>query len=481
MSFGPDPRGALTAVNRFGYGARGGDSDDLASAAADPRGFVLSELARPDAALLAGPDLADSPRLIQEMFAFFAEQRAKRLQKPAPEVMGMESQSAMAPRRPGEPRRAPRPPNVIQQAYLRDASARFGRACTAEVGFVERLVAFWSNFFTVSAAKGPLVRICAGAFEREAIRPHVLGRFADMLKAVERHPAMLVYLDNQFSFGPDSPAGRRTGRGLNENLARETMELHSIGVDGGYTQADVTNFAKILTGWTFARPRSRFARPGTFAFFANAHEPGPQVVMGRTYSERGVEQGLAVLDDLARHSSTPTFVATKLATHFVADAPPPALVERLAETFRKSDGDLRAVSRALVETKEAWDAPLTKMRTPYDFLIAANRAFGRVPERPQPILGPLNMLGMPLWTAPQPNGFPDASQAWASPEGMKLRLDIAARLGSQGGNLPVNPSQLLEQTLGAAASQETRQTVARAESRQQGFALLLMSPEFQRR
>lgn len=485
MSFGPDPQSALIAVNRFGYGARGGDSGDLQSAAADPRGFVKAEMTRPDAAGLAGPDLKNSADLLQEMFAFFAQQRAKRMARraaPPPSMEAKAAPDAMLAANPFAKRHAPpRPPNVIQQAYLTEAEARFRRACTADVGFVERLVAFWSNHFTVSAAKGPNVRICAGAFEREAIRPHVFGRFVDMLRAVQKHPAMLYYLDNQMSVGPDSPFGRRSGRGLNENLARETMELHTIGVDGGYTQADVTSLARILTGWTVVGPAGRIGRRGTFAFFANAHEPGPQVLLGKTYPDKGLAQGEAALVDLARHPATAKFLATKLASHFVADVPPPGLVDRLAATFSRTDGDLRALSLSLIDSDEAWSAPMTKMRTPYDFMMAATRMFGRVPPKPQPILGALGLLGMPLWTAPAPNGYPDSTAAWSSPEGMKLRLDIAARMGSAAGGEPLNPSQLLDETIGPAASQATREAVARAESRQQGFALLLMSPEMQRR
>ena len=490
MSIGPDPNAALIAVNRFGYGARGGDSGDIQSAASDPRGFVKAELSRPEAALLAGPDLRDSATLLQEMYAFFAEQRAKKLAgaeklAKASDPGSSDAMMANAAGRRGKMRAAPgdmrRPPNVIQRTYLTEADARFRRAATADVGFVERLVGFWSNHFTVSAAKGAFVRITAGAFEREAIRPFVLGRFEDMLQAAQRHPTMLFYLDNQLSFGPDSLVGRRRKQGLNENLARETMELHTIGVDGGYTQADVTALAKILTGWTIVGPKGFLGRPGTFRFFPKAHEPGTQTVLGKAYPDAGVEQGRAVLNDLARDPACAKFIATKLAVHFVADVPPPSLVDRLATTFRDTGGDLRAVSLALVDSDEAWRSPMTKMRTPYDFLLASTRAFGRIPEKPQPILGGLNLLGMPLWTAPQPNGFPESAAAWSSPEGMKLRLDIAARMGAQAGGLPINPSQLLNEVLGPAASPATREAVARAESRQQGFALLLMSPEMQRR
>jgi uncharacterized protein (DUF1800 family) len=320
----------------------------------------------------------------------------------------------------------------------------------------------------------------AGSFEREAIRPHVLGRFGDMLKAVEQHPAMLFFLDNQQSLGPDSRAGQNRNRGLNENLAREIMELHTLGVGGGYTQDDVTSLARIITGWTFAGRQAQLGQPGTFVFNANAHQPGPQPVMGKTYEAGGVAQGEAVLADIARHRSTAKFIATKFARHFVADDPPPALVTRLQDSFAKTDGDLKALALTLVDSGEAWDAPLTKVRSPYEFLVASGRLLARIPEDPTRYLGGLNVLGQPLWSPAGPNGFPDTNAAWAAPEGMKLRLDIAAQIASRLAE-GIDPRDLLEVAAADAASEETRRTIEHAESRQQALALLLMSPEFQRR
>ena len=288
------------------------------------------------------------------------------------------------------------PLNVIQKTYRAEALARLQRAMIADCGFTERLVTFWSNHFCISANKGELARIWAGSFEREAIRPHVLGRFADMLKAVEQHPAMLFFLDNQQSLGPDSRAGQNRKRGLNENLAREIMELHTLGVGGGYTQDDVTSLARIITGWTFAGRQGQLGAPGTFVFNANAHQPGPQLLLGRTYEDNGLAQGEAALADIARHPSTAKFIATKFARHFVADDPPPALVARLQEVFRKSDGDLRALATALLDSDEAWQAPLTKIRSPYEFLVATGRLLAQIPDDPSRYLGGLNLLGQPL-------------------------------------------------------------------------------------
>src|SRR6202035_5650849 len=372
------------------------------------------------------------------------------------------------------------PLNVIQKTYRAEALARLQRSIIADCGISERLVAFWSNHFCISANKGELARMWAGSFEREAIRPHVLGRFADMLKAVEQHPAMLFFLDNQQSLGPDSRAGQNRKRGLNENLAREIMELHTLGVGGGYTQDDVTSLARIITGWTFAGRQGQLGTPGSFVFNANAHEPGAQLLLGKTYENNGVAQGEAALADIARHPSTAKFIATKFVRHFVADDPPPALVARLQDSFRKSDGDLKVLAIALLDSDAAWQAPLTKMRSPYEFLVATGRLLTQIPEEPSRYLGGLNLLGQPLWSPAGPNGFPDTNAAWAAPEGMKLRLDISAQVASRLGD-NIDPRDLLEFVAADAASPEARRTIQRAESRQQALALLLMSPEFQRR
>ncbi|MBK3660577.1 DUF1800 family protein [Bradyrhizobium diazoefficiens] len=520
-----DSQAALVALNRFGFGARGGASGDLINAASDPRGFVKAELARPSGVLLEAPGLQSTPQLGQAVFAYQdqvkqAREAAKAAtpaeappqapadQKPglrrnlslnmvATEIAGQMAEAKPADNKPADAamkpdgmqpnaaapvaaKPSPQPLNVIQNTFRAEALARLQRAMMADCGFTERLVAFWSNHFCISASKGELARMWAGAFEREAIRPHVLGRFADMLKAVEQHPAMLFFLDNQQSLGPDSRAGQNRKRGLNENLAREIMELHTLGVGGGYTQEDVTSLARIITGWTFAGRKGQLGAPGSFAFNANAHQPGPQALLGKTYEATGLAQGEAALADIARHPSTATFIATKFVRHFIADDPPPTLVARLRDVFVRTDGDLKALATALVDSNKAWQAPLTKMRSPYDFLVASGRLLARVPEDPGFYLNSLNLLGQPLWTPAGPNGFPDTAAAWAAPEGIKLRLDIASQMGARLGN-NIDPRDLLEFAAADAASVETRRTIERAESRQQALALLLMSPELQRR
>src|SRR4051794_20497780 len=398
-----DPQAALVALNRFGFGARGGASGDLVNAGSDPRGFVKAELGRPNGALLEVPGLQPTPALAESVFGYqeeikrAREAQAKSASEAPPEQAGQTrgrsvngadgsiaappSAATMAgasmttaagepaPTMQAIPAKPQQPLNVVQKTFRAEALARLQRAVLADCGFTERLVAFWSNHFCISATKGELARMWAGAFEREAIRPHVLGRFADMLKAVEQHPAMLFFLDNQQSLGPDSRAGINRQRGLNENLAREIMELHTLGVNGGYTQDDVTSLARIITGWTFAGRQGQLGVPGSFAFNVNAHQPGPQMLLGRTYEPTGLAQGEAALADIARHPSTANFIATKFVRHFVADEPPPALVARLRDVFIKTDGDLKALATALVDSDEAWKAPLTKMRSPYDFLV----------------------------------------------------------------------------------------------------------------
>jgi uncharacterized protein (DUF1800 family) len=513
-----DSQLALVALNRFGLGARGGASGDFLNAASDPRGFVKAELARPNGGLLEVPGLQSTPALGKAVFDYqFEIQQARdaAAKQATPATEGQTPPDAktqrrnlslnsiamdMAPKepsakppenrdapmapaetmRPNAPKPPPAPLNIIQKTFRAEALARLQRGVIADCGFVERLVVFWSNHFCISANKGGPARMWAGSFEREAIRPHVLGRFGDMLKAVEQHPAMLFFLDNQQSLGPDSRAGKNRNRGLNENLAREIMELHTLGVGGGYSQNDVTSLANIITGWTYAGRLGQLGAPGSFVFNANAHQPGAQRVMGKIYDAPDVAQGEAVLADLARHPSTAKFIAAKFARHIVADDPPPALVARLADVFTRTDGDLKALATALVDSDEAWKAPLSKMRSPYEFLVAAGRLLAQIPSDPGRYLTALNVLGQPLWAPAGPNGFADSNAAWAAPEGMKLRLDISAQMASRLAD-GVDPRDLLELVAADAASSETRKTIERAESRQQALALLLMSPEFQRR
>jgi uncharacterized protein (DUF1800 family) len=482
-----DPKAeAALALHRFGFGPRLGS---IAAIASDPRGALLAELDRPGAGRISDPDLLASGEAARAAFNFRQERRAQRLAeraqqeaaKTAPPPTAAGRAAVVPPPAAGPEMAAAQPkPNALpgfpQQVYLEEAKARIDAALGADLGFAERLVWFWSNHFCVSADKGPVRALC-GAYEREAIRAHVLGRFADMLAAVESHPAMLLYLDNARSIGPDSIAGRNQHKGLNENLAREILELHTLGVRTVYTQDDVTNFAKIITGWTIVPPRQDPVRGGEFVFNPRMHEPGDQTVIGRTYPDGGLEQGRAVLADLARHPATARHVAAKLARAFVADVPPPTLVDRLAKRFVDTDGNLKELARALVSAPEAWAAPLGKLKPPGTWFVAALRATGITPPDIRPVIQAQNMLGEPLWRPPAPKGFSDDSAAWM--DGIAQRVDVANQLAGRVAAL-VDPEAAIDTALGPLASAETRQAITRAASRAQALALLLMAPEFQR-
>jgi uncharacterized protein (DUF1800 family) len=298
-----------------------------------------------------------------------------------------------------------------------------------------------------------------------------------MLLATEGHPAMLLYLDNSQSIGPNSVAGINRSRGLNENLAREILELHTLGVRTVYTQADVTNFAKVLTGWTIIPTVSNPDHGGEFIFNKRLHEPGPQTIIGNIYPDAGVEQGRAVLGDLARHPATANHVAIKLARHFIADDPPPPLVEKLTQRFLDTEGNLKEVAKALVTAPESWSPDQAKLKRPGEWRLATLRASGLKGDTGR-VMGSLTRLGEPLWRPPSPKGFPDTDAAWI--DGLALRLDTANAFAQRVGTR-LDPEAMLETALGPLASAETRRTITGAESKPQALTLLLMAPEFLRR
>jgi uncharacterized protein (DUF1800 family) len=364
-------------------------------------------------------------------------------------------------------------PDPGRQIYLDEAKARTDAALAAEIGFAERLVWFFSNHFCISANK---IQSMAGAYEREAIRPHALGSFGAMLQAVESHPAMLFYLDNAASMGPNSVAGINRTRGLNENLAREILELHTLGVRTVYTQEDVVSFAKVLTGWTFIPPDNDPDHGGEFTFNRRLHEPGAHKVIARVYADEGVAQGRAVLRDLAAHPQTAAHIAAKLARHFVADAPPQTLCDRLAATFTDTAGDLKQVAKTLIGSEEAWSVPITKLRRPSQWVVAMLRAAG-TPADPARFTAAQALLGEPLWRPPSPKGYADDEATWI--DGIGQRLDIANTVADRVADR-VDAREIVEQVLAATASAATLETVSRAESRQQALTLLFMSTELQR-
>ena len=473
---------AALALHRFGLGPL---RNSIAAIAADPRGALLEELDRPGAGQIS-PTLPSSSAAERAVFRFQAERRAQqKLAQRARKVAEAGSlsscrQPAMAdscapaaiiePEKPDKPKQPPLPQRLI----LNEAKARFDAATGAHIGFVERLVWFWSNHFCISAGKIPAM---AGPYEREAIRPHVLGHFADMLQAVESHPAMLFYLDNVRSMGPDSTAGIDRDKGLNENLARETLELHTLGVRTGYTQTDVINFAKVLTGWTWFPP-SEPIHGGEFVFNPILHQPGEQTVLGKRYADNGVQQGRAVLADLARHPATAHHIAVKLAAHFVADEPPPALVAKLEKTFNDSGGNLKAVAKALIGADESWTSQRTKLKAPAEWIVSVLRLTDGGPLIPiQQVIGAQAQLGAALWRPPAPNGYSDREAAWI--DGVPHRLDLANQFANRLAT-GIDPLGMLDSALGPLASTHTRDAVARAESRAQALTLLIMSPEFLR-
>ncbi|MBC7985087.1 MAG: DUF1800 domain-containing protein, partial [Sphingomonadaceae bacterium] len=365
------------------------------------------------------------------------------------------------------------------------AQARLEEAIATDTPFVERLVHFWSNHFAISGDT-VVMRAHAGAYEFDAIRPHVLGKFGDMLAAVENHPAMLVYLNQNVSIGPNSRAGGRGAegerrRGLNENLAREILELHTLGVRSGYTEEDVRELARALTGRTVGGrgPGRRDADPGEAAYVERMHEPGARTLLGRSFPDSGEQQAAAMLDFVAARPETARHIATKLARHFIADIPPPAAVARIERAFLDSDGDLPTTYRALIDSPEAWREPFAKFKTPWDWLVSAWRAAGPELElgRTRQIL---DQLGQPIWKPESPAGFGDTASDWAAPDALMRRVEMAQEIVRR---IPdqTQPVRLGEQVLPGVLGDATRTQLSRADSPAQGLTMLLVAPEFLRR
>jgi uncharacterized protein (DUF1800 family) len=480
---------AAIAANRFGLGARPGDAARIGT---DPTRWLLEQLEAPRGSSAAP---ASPPRSAQ-VLAEVRELRVVR-QAVAQRQADLRRQDQTPTPPPGIDEQAIREfGTYLREQYISQTTERHRLAIETDRPFVERLVHFWSNHFAVSADKQPISAL-AGLYEQEAIRPHVTGNFYEMLLAVERHPAMILYLDNQASMGAASEAAtfvrQRRGRelGLNENLAREILELHTLGVDGGYTQHDVTEFAKVLTGWSIggslgegappmlARLSGDGGKPGEFYFRERMHEPGEKTILGKQYRERGADEGEDVLRMLATHARTAHHLATKLARHFVADDPPPKLVERLADAYLKHDGDLPSVYRVLVEAEQSWREPLAKFKTPSDFVISAYRLLGETPQNLQPAIGFLTQAGQRPYTPGSPAGWPDIAANWNGGDALLKRIEFATAAGRIVGDR-IDPLARADEVLGAL-SEHTVLGIRGAESGAQGLALLLSSPEFQRR
>ena len=473
---------AAIAANRFGLGARPGE---LAVVGGDPRGWLRAQLSAPPPPLSA-PELRGSVQILAD---------ALRLRREIQAARQADAQANSTP--PADAARSgaaaaadvqQKLPQFLRPIYVSEVSARFEQAVSTDRPLLERLTQFWSNHFAVSVDKQFLAGL-AGSFEREAIRPHVLGNFSDLLLAVETHPAMLLYLDNHLSVGPHSQAAERLERrpgqrkiGINENLAREILELHTLGVGGGYTQADVTTFAEVITGWSIGGDGGRFAQaePGRFVFRPELHEPGAKVVLGRRYVDEGFGQGAAVLRDLARARPTAHFIATKLTRHFVADDPPPAVVARLTDAFTHSGGDLPSVYRALIDAREAWAEPLAKYKTPCDYVVSTFRGLSVPLEPGRAPLAAFDQLGQRTWQPGSPAGWPDRSPDWDGASALMKRIEWADAIGGRLGSRR-DAAGLAAELLGANLGEATRQAVARAASAAQAITLLLAAPEFMRR
>jgi uncharacterized protein (DUF1800 family) len=453
---------AAIAATRFGLGARAGE---IERASADPQAFLTAQI-RPHG---AEPTQPNPPLLADRMRDYFAYKldRARDKQDGTPK-----SPTALAAHR------------ELRDDTAADFLARVQLGATTPDGFRERWALFWANHFTVSAAKVRTATLM-GPFEDEAIRPHVFGRFEDLLLASSTHPAMLYYLDQSRSIGPESPAakiqaqgGKHTG--LNENLAREILELHTVGLEAGYAQSDVTEFARAMTGWTVDGDRDGPDQVGRFVFHERTHQPGARTIMGKRYPDGGVEQARAVMRDLAASPHTAHHIALKLARHFVADDPPPALVDRLRRAYLDTGGDLGAVARGLVAAPEAWDPAPAKFKTPYEFLVSAWRATDVTPGDIKTVSPVLTAMGQKPFEPPSPKGWAEEAEVWCAPDAVIKRMNWSETFAPEACG-ERDPMALARNALGARLTAPVATTIARAETRGEGLAILLMSPEFQRR
>ncbi len=434
------------AVNRFGLGARPGE---LAAAARNPQAWLEGQLGP-----ITFDEAAGSSRAVLELLG----KRVEGKRAGIPPAMAQDEVKAIV---------------EMGEAMAVDT---ISRAITSNRPFAVRLLDFFSNHFSVSTGPTPM-RGLAATLEREAVAPNLGGRFADMLLAVERHPAMLTYLSNAQSVGPGSRMGRRQARGLNENLAREILELHTLGVDGGYAQADVRELAMAITGWSIGLPR-RNEEPA-FLFREATHEPGARVVLGRRYEHAGVAQGESILRDLARHPATAEHLCFNLARHFVADAPAPALVAAMATRWRETDGRIPEVMRALLRHPEALSPLRRKLKTPREFVLSVMRASRLAPPRGKTLLGVLTELGQQALGAGSPAGFKDVASAWDGAEALMTRIDWVEQLGER--IRRGEPPAIARESLGAWLGPRTEAAIQGADSRRQALSLLFMSPEFLKR
>jgi uncharacterized protein (DUF1800 family) len=512
----PDNRTIVHVLNRLGFGPAPGDVARVREMGL--QAYIDRQL-HPDRISDTGvaerlatfKTLDKSTREMAESYYLPAlmarreQQRRQAAQDPA--MSATEPSNPSATRRPMTPEQMDAI-RMERQAIGELMQAKVLRAASSERQLQEVLVDFWFNHFNVFSGKGP-VRLYLHEYERDAIRPHVLGKFRDLLQATAESPAMLFYLDNWQSSAPQEAAvasprrqdrrmlqgnrrrqltpeqqqrvAQNRPRGLNENYARELMELHTLGVDGGYTQKDVQEIARAFTGWTISNPR----QGGSFRFEPRMHDDGEKVVLGhRIKPGGGQKDGEQVLDLLAKHPSTARFIATKLSRRFVLDEPPASLVDRAAKRFRETDGDIREVVRTIVTSPEffAPTAYRAKVKTPFEFVVSAVRTTGLETQNLQQLVGAIRNLGMPLYGCQPPTGYADKAEAWVNSGALLNRMNFAVSLsGRANTGQAVTSDALVASALAGELSPATAETVAKATARPQALALVLGSPEFQRR
>lgn len=478
MTATPNDLAAAIAANRFGLGARPGDLDTVAR---DPRDWLMRQL-KGAPPVLTDADLKPSAETLARVIAMRQQVAEERKKQKKDDEEGAQVAAAF------------KLPAIYRPVYVDETVARFTHAVNTDRPFLERLTQFWTNHFAVSIDKVAVLGL-AGAMEREAIRPHVTGNFVDLLMAVEKHPAMLLFLDNHGSIGPNSRvaqlAARRSTKkvGINENLAREILELHTLGVGSGYTQTDVTTFAQAISGWSIGGQdmNRRLTRlgvdngtPGEFLFREAFHEPGAKRLLGKSYADGGIRQGETILRDLAGDPRTARHVSTKLARHFIADDPPPGAVDRLTAAWLDSRGHLPTVYAALIDAPESWAQPLAKFKTPADYIYSSYRALNIPLRDGRRALQPFEALGQRNLMPGSPAGWPDTSADWDGSSALLKRIAWADVVSQRLGDAR-NARELAPKLLGATLSGETATAIARAESGAQALTLLLASPEFMRR
>ncbi|GAB7219569.1 DUF1800 domain-containing protein [Vibrio comitans] len=443
---------AIVACNRFGLGAKKGE---LELAQVDP----VRWLKRQYQADISQDFSIRQPTatIIMTKTASYREQtqKAKKTQASAEDLQKIKKEGSQ----------------FARQTYRDYCGDSLMASINTSNSAKHRLLEFFSNHFSVSVTN-PLMRALAPTLEREAILPHLDGSFEQMLLAVEQHPAMLIYLNNERSFGANSRIGLRRKKGLNENLAREILELHTLGVDGGYSQTDVTELAKGISGWSVSAKSDN-----GFLFRQYGHEPGKRQLLGKTYSQQGEEQGRQMLRYLAHHPNTARHLSYKLARHYIKDTPSPELVKSLSEAWLTSDGDIHKVMLTLVSHPEAWQSA-SKFKTPREYIVSTARAIPNSKLNERRALVSLSQFGQMPFTSGSPKGFSDLEMNWMGGSSLLTRADWANTYAKQS---KADVDQVMVVALNQQLTPDNKQRILRAESRQQALTLLLMSPEFQRR